>query len=150
MTQTPTRILPRPHGRLPNQKLRTYTRWKSKKLALTESTVNTNSTPPSKSQVSCPGLTNLVCSPTGTTADSLHGSDSVQSTKHKPCRFLLNLQTNSCPKQNDGSTILMIRRIYTNKNRVSKAPEPNRLQPTSHSPVTLYFQIIISCETGAP
>ena len=95
MTQTPTRILPRPHGRLP--KLRTYTRWKSKKLTLTESTVNTNSTPPSKSQVSCPGLTNLVCSSTGTTVDSSHGPTSVQPTKHTPCQYLLNSQTDSRP-----------------------------------------------------
>ena len=52
-----------------------------------------------------------------------------------------------------GPTILMIpvESLYTqNKNRVSKSPEPDRLQPTSHSLVTLYFQTITSCETGAP
>ena len=48
MTQTPTRILPRPHGRLPQT---THLHKVKIKLALTESTANTNSTPPSKSQV---------------------------------------------------------------------------------------------------
>ena len=149
MTQTPTRILPRPHGRLPQTTHLHKVKIKTCSDRIHCQHKSKNSTPPSKSQVSCPGLTNLVCSSTGTTVDSLHGSTSVQPTKHTPCRFLLNLQTNSRPK-NDRSTILMIRRNLYKKNRVSKSPEPNRLQPTSHSLVTLYFQIITSCETGAP
>ena len=48
ITQTPTRILPRPHEGLPNT---THLHKVKRKLVLTESAVTTNSTPPSKSQV---------------------------------------------------------------------------------------------------
>ena len=98
MTQTPTRIPPISHECLPNT---THLHRVKRKLTLTESIANTNqtknSTPPSKSQVSCPGLTNLVCSSTGTTVDSSHGPTSVQPTKHTPCQYLPNLQTDSRP-----------------------------------------------------
>ena len=119
MTQTPTRILPRPHGRLPQTTHLHKVKIKTCSDRIHCQHNSKNSTPPSKSQVSCPGLTNLVCSSTGTTVDSLPGFTSVQSTKHTPCQYLSDLQTKSRPTKQIHDPHDPYKSIHKTKSRIS-------------------------------
>ena len=140
MTQTPTMAEYRLYHMNAFQTLRTYTRWKENLLWQNPLSPQTQLLRPSHK--SCPRLTNSVCSPTGTTVDSLPWIHSVQPTKNKPCRILPNLQTKSRSNKTIRPRSSWSVKIYTKTKTGSQSHLNPRLKPTPHSLVTSHSQII--------
>ena len=140
MTQTPTRILPRPHGRLPQT-----THLHKVKIKTHSDRIHCPHKLNSSVQVTRPAqgwliLYVLLQVPLST---AYYGSTSVQPTKNKPCRILHNLKTKSRSNKTIRPRSSWPVIIYTKtKTGTPSHLNPNRLKPTPHSLVTSHSQII--------